>query len=105
MVFPRCPLEEASLGDLTEAILVLLRHRLIGVLGSLDLPPNRLQLFEVVEELELIELRDLDGAVLVHFDLLLIGFALFGRHLVAEVINHALIETVVEHRRLAPLPA
>jgi hypothetical protein len=58
------PLEEPSLCQFTEPLLILLWHDLIVILCNLNLLAKRLKLLEVVIELELIHLRYLDGAVL-----------------------------------------
>jgi hypothetical protein len=58
------PLEEPSLSQFTEPLLVLLRHDLIVILCNLYLLAKRLKLLEVVIELELIHFGYLDCAVL-----------------------------------------
>ena len=96
------PLEEAGLCELTEPLLVLLGHDLVVVLSMLNLLAEGLKLLEVVIELELIDLGDLDGAVLLGHGLFLFTLALLRLFLKvvdvgAEIVLHLVVEAVVEH--------
>lgn len=96
------PLEEASLCELTEPLLVLLSHDLVVVLSKLNLLAEGLKLLEVVIELELIDLGDLDGAVLLGHGLFLFALALLRFFLEvvdvgAKIVLHLVVEAVVEH--------
>jgi len=104
------PLEEPSLCEFPEPLLVLFTYDLVVILCMLYLFPQRLQLLKIVIELELIYLGDLDGPVLLGHRLLLLALALLGLFFEvvdvrAEVVLHLIVEAVVEHGSLSLLPA
>lgn len=104
------PLEEASLCEFPEPLLVLLTHDLVVILCMLYPLPERLQLLKVVIELKLIHLGDLDCPVLLRHRLLLLALALLRLffevvHVRAEVVLHLVVEAVVQHCGLSLLSA
>ena len=97
------PVKESGLGQISEALLVVLGNDLEVVLRMLDLPTESLELLKVVEELELIELGNLDGPVLLRLVLFLL-LSLLGLGLRIVILDHRLIEVVVKHGGLSALP-
>ena len=69
----------------------------------LYLPAESLELFKVVEELELIEFRNLYGSVLLRLVLFLL-LTLFGLGIPIVILDHRLIEIVIKHSSLSALP-
>jgi hypothetical protein len=97
------PVKESGLGQISEALLVVLGNDLKVVLRMLDLPTESLELLKVVEELELIELGNLDGPVLLWLVLFLL-LSLLGLGIRIVILDHRLIEVVVKHGSLSALP-
>ena len=97
------PVKESGQRQISETLLVVLGYDLEVVLGMLDLPTESLKLLKVVEELELIELGNLDGPVLLRLVLFLL-LSLLGLGIRIVILDHRLIEVVVKHGGLSALP-
>ena len=94
LVLFNVPIKESGLGQVSEPLLVILTHNLEVVLGMLDLLSKRLELFKIVEELELIQFWDLDCTVLLWLMLLLL-LILFDLSLAIVILHHRIIKGVV----------
>lgn len=99
------PVNEAGRRHLAESLPIFLSHRLVVLLRVVDLLGELLQLFKVVEKLELIEFRDLEAGLS-----LWLGFKVFVTFIFLlallggiGVIHLGLIEGIVEEGCLAAL--
>lgn len=103
------PLEESSLRKFTEPLLVLLRDNLVVILSSLNLLAKSLKFLKVIIELKLVDLGNLDGAVLLLHRLLFFSVTLCRllfevmNILANEIVLHRVVKAVVQHGSLALL--